>query len=145
MFKQPNTSILGSEPKETYNFPPVETINMGILRPWRIALTIKNVRVRFVIDLTRSLMIGRTDLSSNTIVDVDLSPFSADTLGVSRQHMILKLEGDNVVVVDRHSANGTRVNGQKLKPDESTPLQHGDELRLGGMVMQVELLINPLD
>jgi len=48
-----------------------------------------------------------------------------ENVGVSRRHAVIKWTGDNAVVEDLGSANGTFVNGQKIT---SRPLQDGDEI-----------------
>jgi len=50
---------------------------------------------------------------------------------VSRQHAELRRQGDQWVVRDSGSANGTFVNNRRLGPGESVPLRPGDRLRLG--------------
>jgi hypothetical protein len=56
---------------------------------------------------------------------------------VSRAHCRFNLVGDEVVLEDLGSANGTYVNGVRLGP--ATPLRHGDEVRLGPLGFRVEL------
>jgi hypothetical protein len=65
-----------------------------------------------------------TVLGRGAEADVRLS----DT-GVSRRHAELRLEGDQVTVVDLGSTNGTVVNGRRV---ERTVLAEGDVLELGG-------------
>jgi hypothetical protein len=124
---------------------PVEGIDLGMVRPWRIALVVKRMQVKLIVDLIDSLIIGRFDGDNNVLPDIDLRPFHAEELGVSRQHLFLKLEGDNVVVIDNESSNGTMLNGRRLKSGYPYPIQHGDEIVLGALEIQIELLINPLE
>ena len=59
---------------------------------------------------------------------------------VSRQHCMLKVQRDGALSVrDLGSANGTLVNGARVVGE--LPLQNGDTLQLGPVVLQV--LINP--
>ena len=141
-----NTSkLVRREETETTTAPATSRVDMGMLRPWRIGLVVKPMEVKLIVDLVNTLTIGRTDSGSDVAPDIDLTPFFAQELGVSRQHLFLKLENDSVSVVDNKSSNGTTLNGQRLKPGQSYPLRHGDELVLGALNLQVELLINPLD
>src|SRR4051812_24047612 len=78
----------------------VDDSQLARIRPWRIALTVSHVQVKIIIDLMNSCSIGRLDEASDVIPDIDLSPFSAEAMGVSRQHLFLKLEGDGVFVMD---------------------------------------------
>ncbi len=50
--------------------------------------------------------------------------FSAPT--VSRRHVSIELEGDQFILKDLHSTNGTWVNGQKVPDGGSMPLEEGD-------------------
>src|SRR5258708_6564355 len=125
--------------------PVQAAVDIGILRPWRIGLIIKPMQVKLIIDLINSLSIGRFDSGSDVIPEIDLKPFYAQELGVSRQHLFIRLENDAVTIIDNKSSNGSTLNGVRLKPGQSYPLRHGDELVLGALAMQVELLINPVD
>jgi len=53
---------------------------------------------------------------------------------VSSVHAWVDLDGAFPILLDRHSANGTFVNGSKLKPDVPTPLSSGDCVRFGKRV-----------
>jgi pSer/pThr/pTyr-binding forkhead associated (FHA) protein len=50
-----------------------------------------------------------------------------DNVGVSRQHAVIRVSGERVVIEDLGSANGTFVNGQKIAMRD---LQSGDEILL---------------
>src|SRR5215216_5575720 len=105
-----STTRLVNDPAVSSAIPaPVEGIDLGMLRPWRIGLVIKRMQVKLIIDLISTLTIGRFDGDNNLLPDVDLRPFHAEELGVSRQHLFLKLEGDSVVVEDNGSSNGTML------------------------------------
>jgi pSer/pThr/pTyr-binding forkhead associated (FHA) protein len=56
---------------------------------------------------------------------------------VSRTHCRFSLVGEEVVVEDLGSANGTYVNGVRL--GEATALRHGDEVRLGPLGFRVQM------
>ena len=55
----------------------------------------------------------------------------------SRQHAKIKLEGDNFVIYDLASSNGTLVNGEKIT---SVKLNDGDEIKIGDTVFAFKLL-----
>ncbi|MDW8170984.1 MAG: FHA domain-containing protein [Anaerolineae bacterium] len=88
------------------------------------------------------MVIGRITGNSAMSPDVDLSPMGAAELGVSRLHLALRYEAsDNTIqIYDLGSANGSYINGQKLHPKELRVLRHGDELRLGRLVLHVRYL-----
>jgi hypothetical protein len=55
---------------------------------------------------------------------------------VSRRHAEVRLVGDNVVVTDLGSTNGTRVNGQLVREQA---LASGDEITVGSTTLVLEL------
>ncbi len=140
-----STRILTQDQNENTGLadPKIKPLDMGMPRPWRIALWIMHIQLQLVFDLSSDITIGRAHPESNTFPDIDLTPFDAEELGVSRKHLQLKLDNDRVVVVDLRSANGTRLNGEKLEPLQTYPIRHKDKLLLGMMLLQVELLTSP--
>src|SRR5438094_1243440 len=54
---------------------------------------------------------------------------------VSRQHCLLRVTSDQVVLRDLGSRNGTLVNGERVVGER--PLAHGDQLQVGPLVFQV--------
>lgn len=56
---------------------------------------------------------------------------------VSRQHCLLRVQGECVWLRDLGSANGTLVNNTLL--DDDRPLQNGDMVQLGPLVLEVVL------
>lgn len=58
-----------------------------------------------------------------------------DDTGVSRQHAEVRREGDDVVLVDLGSTNGTTVNGRVIERVRLTP---GDRIELGRCVLVYE-------
>jgi pSer/pThr/pTyr-binding forkhead associated (FHA) protein len=65
--------------------------------------------------------IGR--LPDNTIQIEDAS--------VSSNHAVLTLEGNDYILQDIGSTNGTRHNGQDLPPETDRRIQDGDRIRFG--------------
>lgn len=111
------------------------------LRETRIALRIMPLQVELVFNLQGTMVVGRAHPESGFYPDIDLGAFQGGDL-VSREHLFFKMDDDRVVVIDNQSANGSKINGNWLKPMEAYPISHGDELTLGVMKMQVELLTN---
>jgi hypothetical protein len=83
------------------------------------------------------LLIGRT--TNNSRPDVDLGDQGGDKRGVSRVHLSVRYDANQhtINVIDLSSANGSFINGQRLYPNEVRILRHGDELKLGKMVLNV--------
>ena len=123
--------------------PEIKPIDLGMPRPWRIALRLMDFQMQMIFDLGGTIVIGRAHPETGFYPDVDLGGFKGNEMGVSREHLYFKLDGDRVTVIDNGSANGTQLNGVWMKPHEAYPIRHGDELMLGLMKLQVELLTNP--
>jgi FHA domain len=123
--------------------PQIKPIDFGMRRPWRIAMRLLDLQMQMVFDLAGTMVVGRAHPETGFYPDIDLGAFKGGELGVSREHMYFKLEGERVVIIDNGSANGTQLNGEWLKPNQPYPLRHGDEITLGLMKLQVELLTNP--
>jgi hypothetical protein len=85
------------------------------------------------------LIIGRSSDGSAMSPDVDLKDRKGADLGVSRMHLSIRYDPENheVLATDLGSANGSFINGQRLMPKEVRLLRHGDELRLGKLVLAV--------
>lgn len=80
----------------------------------------------------RELAIGGEVLVIGRASDADVR--LSDT-GVSRRHAELRREGDDHVLVDLGSTNGTLVNG---RPIERVRLASGDRIELGATVLMFE-------
>lgn len=84
-------------------------------------------------------LIGREDPVSGSFPDVDLVPYGGEEGGVSRRHAQIVRRGDQFLIEDLSSVNYTFVNRQKVAPGAPQPLQDGDEIRLGRVVLQFKL------
>ena len=83
------------------------------------------------------LIIGRSTKGSVLAPDIDLTNRQASEMGVSRLHLSINYDAEHsaVLVSDLGSANGSFINGQRMMPKEVRVLRHGDELRLGKLVL----------
>ncbi len=84
------------------------------------------------IRVENEFFIGRLTESTEEKV-VDLTPYNAFTLGVSRRHLMVRRVGDGYEVMDLDSTNGTWVNEQRLEPQHPFTLISGSHIRLGNM------------
>lgn len=105
----------------------------------RIRVRDVNALVEVVFD--GDLVLGRA--VGDVTPDVDLTPYEAQELGVSRRHVKLTRESATVMVQDLGSANGTFLNGQKLVPYQPRVLRNEDELVLGGLAVRVSFSRSP--
>ncbi len=88
------------------------------------------------VDTTGSFVLGRKAGTTEGML-VDLAPFRAYSLGLSRRHVIIRRTADSYEVMDLGSVNGTWLNEERLVPHKSYPLPSGSHLRLGRMKIAV--------
>jgi|Deesub1362A_J573_1020465.scaffolds.fasta_scaffold05612_7 pSer/pThr/pTyr-binding forkhead associated (FHA) protein len=81
--------------------------------------------------------LGRSGEGQAILPDVDLAPYQAFDLGVSRIHAEMRVSKEGFYILDLESANGTRVNGKLLTAQVPYPIRHGDLIQLGGLELQL--------
>ncbi|GAB4430858.1 MAG: hypothetical protein Kow0031_11830 [Anaerolineae bacterium] len=94
-------------------------------------LLIRDKDVTLTLPQKDELIIGRT--YGNSTADVDLEPHDASKFGVSRRHARLMRQGDNWLIEDLNSLNGTFVNDREVKAGRPVMLNEGDRIRLSQM------------
>ena len=82
-----------------------------------------------------NVLIGRADPRGKVMPDIDLAIYGGGTAGVSRQHARLLRKGDDWIIEDLSSTNGTFVNDERVSPSRPTPLNNGDSVRCGQLVL----------
>lgn len=80
-------------------------------------------------------LVGRRDPMSNIFPEVDLSKYDPQTK-ISRRHARIWREGNEFMVEDLGSSNGTYLlpvvnNAMRLQPHKPQLLTNGDKLKLG--------------
>lgn len=82
------------------------------------------------------IVVGRrSPIADDPQPDIDLNPFGAEDLGVSRRHIRLKHKNYLTYIIDLGSSNGTWLNGKRLSGPAERLLRNGDELRLGKLTL----------
>jgi hypothetical protein len=84
------------------------------------------------IDPEGEFVLGRKAGTSSDLL-LDLAPFGGYSLGVSRQHILVRRTVDAYEVLDLGSVNGTWLNEERLVPHQPYRLPSGSHLRLGRM------------
>ena len=86
-----------------------------------------------------SHLIGRTDPHTGIFPEVDLSLYDPETK-VSRRHARIYRQGQQFLIEDLSSVNGTTINGAiRLPPKQPRVLSSGDELKLGETTLKFML------
>lgn len=110
-------------------------------RKSQLKLTIRDTGDSLLVTVGNELVLGRSSGQPEAEgADVDLTPYGAVDLGVSRNHLALSRDHDTITVTDLNSSNSTYLNGQRLMPNEPRILRDNDELRLGRLVIRVAFL-----
>jgi pSer/pThr/pTyr-binding forkhead associated (FHA) protein len=81
-------------------------------------------------------ILGRRASGTGGLI-IDLVPFGAIQLGVSRRHATIHREETGYYITDLNSTNGTRVNGRRLLPNKPCRLSSGDIISLGRLSLLV--------
>lgn len=88
---------------------------------------------------TDGMVVGRSDSRSTYVPDVDLAQLRALEKGVSRRHAAFVRFQDTLHILDLGSINGTFLNGTRLKPETPYPLNAGDQLGLGDLLVTLSV------
>jgi serine/threonine-protein kinase len=97
----------------------------------------------FLID-KENVLIGRTDPHTSIFPEIDLTMYDPETK-VSRRHARIYRQGEQFLIEDLGSVNGTIVNsvsGGSVRLNTKSPrvLSAGDELKLGGTTLKFMLV-----
>lgn len=100
--------------------------------PGKVILYIPGYPTPYTLTVKKVMSIGRSQPSDP--IDVDLTPFNAHLLGVSRLHAQLHFNADATYLEDLDSSNGSWVNENKIASRKRHPVQSGDTLRFGNFL-----------
>lgn len=106
-----------------------------------VGFHIRGVQKVIKINQLSNVVMGRIESSvMRDLPNFDLSSFGAGSRGVSRRHIRLNFEDGRLWVTDLGSSNGTRLNGEKLTPDQPYVVNDGAELMLGQLSIGITYL-----
>ncbi len=111
--------------------------------PWVVELRGSHIDPSIILRLDQKLVLGRIDQQNPIPVDVDLSAYDAEEHGVSRHHLVLHAENDQLMMTDLGSGNGTQLNGMRVEPNKTYLLKNNDQLRLGRLAIEIGVIISP--
>ncbi len=89
--------------------------------------------------LSDIIMLGRLDPHYDVFPEIDFTDDSGLEKGVSRRHAQIIKSKDQILVEDMGSLNGTFINGERLPPYFPEAINHGDQLQLGKLLIDVQL------
>ncbi len=112
--------------------------------PWVIELRFVGTASTLQVRVRDLMIIGRrSDNTSSGAPAIDLTTNGAFSYGVSRQHAVIGVKEQKLMLKDLGSTNGTRLNDLICEPGKEYRLRHGDELMLGRLRLQVSFAVVP--
>lgn len=102
-----------------------------------VSIVVTNAPSPIEVKLSDTMIIGRSDPLTPTTPEIDLAPYGALELGVSRRHAKIEFNSSQLALIDIGSSNGTFVNGVHLPENMPRILAEGDELRFGKLVARI--------
>ncbi|MCG8347326.1 MAG: FHA domain-containing protein [Chloroflexales bacterium] len=137
---QPSSFKPQAPPVQSFQQAPVAPSGMpvrNVLAPAQLFVPEEGRAIK--LPEASQVVIGRIDSMSSYTPDIDLTPYGAFENGVGRRHLQLSVQSGQVIAEDLGSTNGSFINGRKLSPHSPHQLRNGDELRLGTLVMRLQL------
>ncbi len=140
-----HTPATGSIPSQVAYRPiPHDTIPFpDDKRPvWRLLFELgpEETKEYLGLDINGEIALGRGVDASDL---VDLTPYGAETQGVSRRHVVLRPTPNNLYVIDQGSTNGTLRNDRSIGVNTPYALADKDRLTLGHLELQVRVVGRP--
>lgn len=111
--------------------------------PWVIELRIPSVPSVAKLRIMERAVVGRTDKTNAVYPDLDLTPWGAAELDIAPEHVAIYPQEDHLCLEDLGSGKPTLLNGVRLEPNATHRLEHGDDLHLGALHLQVRVIASP--
>lgn len=119
-----------------------KTIEETAAATWRIVLICLNAeKVPIPLEVYDDISIGRSH--GEIRVDLDLTPYRALEMGVSRIHARLRPTRENLLIFDQHSTNGTFCNFKNATATEPLPIANNDIITFGVLNFQLKIVRHP--
>ncbi len=113
--------------------------------PWRIELELQTDQEKTMVvglDLYGDITLGRGESQAGRII-LDLEPYGAKELGISREHLMLRPSEQRLFAIEQGSTNGTTINGVSAGRGIVMELHNDDMLALGNMILILRILHKP--
>jgi CheY-like chemotaxis protein len=146
-FNDPNkiikTRFLDLPPVAPTTPAPRATGPLDRALPWVIEFRVVGTSSILQAQVRETMLLGRTDVERDILPEIDLTPYNAGPLGVSRRHAMIVVKDNHLMLKDMGSTNGTRLNDSILEPLKEYRLHHGDQLMLGQLHLQLQYAVVP--
>ena len=126
------------------NYPTPPTIKASQARPiepaegtGRLSLLVQQTGQLIEITENEEITLGRAGAGQPIVPDIDLTPYQGLEAGVSRLHASIRIKDDDIYIMDLGSANGTRLNGEKISPSTPHKLTNENIITLGKLNLKV--------
>jgi pSer/pThr/pTyr-binding forkhead associated (FHA) protein len=106
------------------------------LQAGQVALYITGAPRPIILEGRPEYLLGREG-NDQLVPDVNLNMYGGREQGVSRIHASLRVDRQQLLLMDLGSTNGTRLNGTPLTAHEPVRLESGDEIRLGKLSVKI--------
>lgn len=110
------------------------------VKPKAVQFKIGDRELEFRLPLQKPIQFGRVDPSSDTYPEIDLSDNGHASKSVSRRHARIFQQGNDLIIEDLASINGTFINRKRLDPYLPEILHDGDVLYLGKVCVEVKIV-----
>ena len=82
-------------------------------------------------------VLGKTSIVIGRDADPLVGDLRLQSTFVSRKHAEIRIEGDDLYLVDLGSSSGTRLNGERLAPDEKRKIEIGNEINFADVKVKL--------
>ena len=121
--------------------PSDEAAGSSAAPVWRVRFEmVEDTTRRFGLDINGEIKFGR-GAGMNGVID--LTPYDAETQGVSREHLLLRPSINNLFLMDLGSTNGTLRNGRSIGIKTPYALVDGDIITLGRLQFHIHIVERP--
>jgi hypothetical protein len=94
------------------------------------------------IEVLGDLVLGM-DRGDGTVIDVDMTPYGGNDMGVSRKHAVIRPTRNRLYLIDLDSTNGTLLNALPVGPGIAAEIRSGDTVSLGNLNFTVNIVSKP--
>jgi len=137
VYDDPSTARLSISSILSVHTAPLKQGEVEAVEADRILVIIPSSGRAVTMAVKEEVQIGRADPGHAYFPELDLTQEKGNELGVSRLHASIQKTNRGIMLIDRGSTNGTLLNKHRLTPDKPYPVQDGDEIRFGKLLVQI--------